>query len=250
MDRKKGLVIASTIFITILATLSGQAQSTDDDLLLTVPAIVAGGVEKPSPLTEIRKLAGSWLFNFDSFASEFRFSGSTATVSPGDPNIATIRGNSYLGGFGFIYSPLSAAYSSRIRQYVAVELWGPPEFDSASYFLFLSANRNSAGDCHYFGDTQGNIRSYYIGFGGTIPCDRLTKSKVSNASGSLTELSTDEPESRLTETISLSNRARDKANQLQHQKNLSSFSKSRISELAKPSDAAKEITAIAKSITQ
>ncbi|MGH1540304.1 MAG: hypothetical protein ACRBHB_07770 [Arenicella sp.] len=250
MDIKKGLIIALTVFSTSVLPFSGHAQSADDELLLAVPAIIAGAGERTLPLPEIKKLSGSWIFSFSSFNDEFRFLRSTAAVSLNNSDIATIWGDSYLLNFELIYSTLTAAYSSRIKRYTALELWGLPHGNDASFYIFSSTNKNSPGDCHYFGDIHGNINDYYIGFGGTIPCDRITKRKVSNIGSRLTAPSSDESESQLIDNTELSKSAHDKANRLQHQKNLASFSQAKIANLAKTSDAAKEITAMAKSIVQ
>jgi hypothetical protein len=173
------------LMLLVLSLQISKVSATDeDDLLLLIPSIVANNHEVGTPpadsLAKIKLLAGSWYFNQDLFSGEFRFYASTAEVDATDNDIATIEGTSFLGDFDFEYAPLLALYIESEKSYLAVEFWGPPTNDSASYYFFSSASKNTSTDCHYYGDTSGNIRSYYIGFGGSIPCDTFTKIKASN----------------------------------------------------------------------
>ncbi|MEM7194146.1 MAG: hypothetical protein AAF402_04290 [Pseudomonadota bacterium] len=157
-------------------------------MLLSVPAIIAGTAQDPVFAQEkITELAGSWRFIFDTFDNEFRFYRNSAQqIIPNDPGGYSIDGEVFVLDFSFVIdTPLIGIYSAPDRLYLVTEIWGPPDFDGASYYFFDEASRNSAGDCHFYGDTRGNIADFYVGFGGSIPCDPLTKVLVSNIGKSL-----------------------------------------------------------------
>ncbi len=168
--------------LKLLVGVSAAAAPADDDdlLLMTVPVIAAASKPATGPLGEIQKLAGDWYFDVHADpvrTDEFRFYKNT--IAKEDAVTYSIEGDQFLDDFRFIYvDEVGAGYDSQQKVYAVISLWGPPKYDLGSAYVFKSADKNTPGfDCHYFTDGQGNIQNYYIGFGGSVACDPLTKRK-------------------------------------------------------------------------
>ena len=189
--RYLSIILVATCFIS-----PSFANDDDDDLLLFLPAILAGNSGNsgnsgdPVSLTQIQKLPGDWYFDkkdsFDGTIStdEFRFYRNT--IAQIDNTSSGIDGDQFLGDFDFVYEDnVAVVYDSAASFFVLLSLWGPPTYDSGSAYVFKSASSNTSSfDCHYFTNGQGEIRSYYLGFGGTIACNSLTKRQKSAAEDS------------------------------------------------------------------
>lgn len=190
---------ASSALISLLLAFSvsvsaAPANSADDDfLLLTIPAIIAASQNRGdpvppvaiSPLDKIKQLAGDWIFSYPGpgFDEEFRFYVATAKIDPTDSGYATIGGAADCPGS--CVENLYGAYNARDNIYAVLHQWGPPTTalpeGSGSVFFFRETSRNTPDfDCHFYTDFDGNIDDYYAGYGGSLPCEQLTKSKVSS----------------------------------------------------------------------
>ena len=206
---------AVVLFILTLTTVPANSTDGDDSLILLIPALIASTANcdssdlstcknanacekasghwvnsicqsRPLALTQISKLPGDWYFDQHSengsiSVDEFRFYRNT--INSDDISVYTILGDEFLGNFSFSRDhPVGAAYGEESKIFVVLSQWAFPDTEFGSVYVFKSATANTSGfDCHYFSDAMGNIRDYYIGFGGSIPCDSLTKRKRSSA---------------------------------------------------------------------
>ena len=177
----KKFFLSGLFAIGMLMNVSTFAAPADDDLLLTVVPVIAAATKlAPGPLGEMQKLSGDWYFDKHwelTSIDEFRFYKNTAMKE--DAVTYTIDGTQFLSNFSFVYvDAVAGAYDSQQKVYAVVSLWGPPTYDNGSAYVFRSTDKDTPGfDCHYFTDGQGNINNYYIGFGGTLPCDPITKTR-------------------------------------------------------------------------
>ncbi len=160
-----------------LALLTGIPCQAGDLPLTIVPVLAAS---TPDPYQAILKLSGDWYFTVH-FSTpdvdEFRFYKNTINLN--DPVYCFIDGDQYLNNFSVFYEDkVMGEYVKKSKFYTVVSLWGPPDYDLGSAYVFKSADKDTpAFDCHYFIDGQGHVQNYYIGFGGTVPCEPLTKKR-------------------------------------------------------------------------
>ncbi len=183
-------VCSIVIGLSLMASGYSQADDSDDLLLSIVPVIAAAAkpASAPAPLSPtqlLQKLSGDWYFDVRFTGSvdtnEFRFYGNT--ISQLNQSTYVMDGDQFLGDFGFVYvDAVSGGYDIPDKIYIVVSLWGPPEYDSGSAYVFKTTDKNTANlDCHYFTDGQGNVDSYYADAGGTLPCEMLTKRRRTSA---------------------------------------------------------------------